>query len=329
MSSAYRSAYDHIVGLKQRRGAGGARAARADAPRLREISRARWAHIVSGLSGVGAAIAMVWYAATATHRDENATYSLVFGFVRPRRHVGARAYPPLPLRSSAPPPSRSSRDSSSATSSCSTSATFAARRAIEAQADKLGSRIALRSRASRFLAAAVVPPLARRVRDGNDSARELFGWIRISLVIVGHAHARSPMLGYLFARKLHRATNEAITNLRIHREWAKIWLITIGVSCLPSASCSPRAPASVALTGIAFIPFMIAACLASLNERLLIARAFAIGSMQNERAYWELEPVRPRTDGRERPHVSAEEQQREPDRDDEHADADARDRAGA
>ena len=330
MSSAYRSAYDHIVGLKRDE----VREAREQLapmlPELREINRARWARIVSGLSGVGAAIAMVWYAATATHRDENATYSLVFGFVG-LGVTWALARILLFLfgqkRTTSEPEltGQLERD----VELLDVSDVRREVRAIEAQADKLEiASIALPIAGITFLAPLFLHWLVACVM-GNDSAREYSEWIRISLVIVGHAHIALAVLGYLFARKLHRATNEAITNLRIHREWAKIWLITIGVSCLPGIVLLLVPPLLVALTGIAFIPFMIAGLRHSiLNERLLIARAFAIGGMQNERAYWELEPVRP-VRMVENVRVSAEEQQREPDRDDEHADADARDRAQA
>jgi len=81
----------------------------------------------------------------------------------------------------------------------------------------------------------------------QTSPASFAGWIRISLVIVGHAHLALAGLAVAFGRKLTKLTGEGIASLPIHRAWARTWAITNAVSAVPVLT---------AITGLAFIPFM-------------------------------------------------------------------------
>jgi hypothetical protein len=318
MSSAYRSAYDHIVGLKRDEVREARERIAPQLPGLRDIVQARIARTIGGIAGIGAAAAMCWFAATGPSRDETATYALLFGMIGlgvswalsraalvvKGKFARVRAEPELT--------GQLDRDLALLDESDLRNEV----QLLEQRADKLETAsIALPFAGLTFLTPLFLHWLFAAVFM-SESTRDYSEWIRISLVIVGHAHVALAVLGYLFARKLHRSTIEAIASLRIHREWAKIWLITIGVSCLPGIVLILVPPILVALTGLAFIPFLVTGLHnAVLHERRKLAAVM---------------PERLRIDGLDIPAaLSAKEEQSEPDRDDEHADANAGDRAQA
>ena len=318
MSSAYRSAYDHIVGLKRDE----IREAREElepiVPGLQDVIQARMARIIGGITGVCGAAAMCFFAATTT--DNRATYALLFGTIAlGTSWAAARALLALShrvRRLPAEPPLTGELDRDLGLLEASDLRKHA--RALEQRADKLEvASIALPMAGLTFLLPLFLHWLFAAMFM-TQSTREYSEWIRISLVIVGHAHIALAVLGYLFARKIHRSTISVIQGLRIHREWARMWLITIGVSCLPGVVLILVPPILVALTGIAFIPAMVLALHhAVLTERMKLAMAV---------------PERLRIEGLDIPAAiveSAKEEQREQDRDDEHAGADAGDRAQA
>ncbi len=90
----------------------------------------------------------------------------------------------------------------------------------------------------------------------STSAESFAGWIRISLVIVGHAHLALAALAVAFGRRLTKLTGEGIGSLSIHRAWARAWGITIVVSAVPGLLLLAVPPILTAITGLAFIPFM-------------------------------------------------------------------------
>ncbi|MBN9167651.1 MAG: hypothetical protein BGO98_25415 [Myxococcales bacterium 68-20] len=90
----------------------------------------------------------------------------------------------------------------------------------------------------------------------QTSPASFAGWIRISLVIVGHAHLALAGLAVAFGRKLTKLTGEGIASLPIHRAWARTWAITNAVSAVPGLLLLAVPPVLTAITGLAFIPFM-------------------------------------------------------------------------
>ena len=321
MSSAYRSAYDHIVGLKQEE----VREAREELepllPRLREVTQARVARIAAGAAGVVGAIAMCWYAATTD--SGAATYALVFGTLA---LAGTWALVRAVLAGAgrfarvAPEPELTG-DLDRDLALIGDSDVRWQVRALEARADKLETA----SIALPFAGLTFLLPLFLHWLFGvsvlRESVESYAQWIRISLVVVGHAHIGLAVLGYLFARKLHRSSSATLASLRVHHEWAKIWLITIGISSVPGIVFLLVPPILVAITGVAFIPFMVTSLYrAVVRERFELARAVP------EHVRIEEEEADPLA----RVDLSlTEEQEREDDRDDEHAGADAGDRAQA
>jgi hypothetical protein len=330
MSSAYRSAYDHIVGLKRDEVREARELIAPQLPGLRDIVQARISRVIGGIAGIGAAAAMCWYAATTPARDEAATYALLFGMIglgmswAISRGLLAVRGKFQRLRAEPELTGQLERDLALLDESDLRNEV----RALEQRADKLETAsIALPFAGLTVLTPLFLPWLFAAIFL-SESTRDYSEWIRISLVIVGHAHVALAVLGYLFARKLHRSTIEAIAGVRIHREWAKIWLITIGVSCLPGIVLILVPPILVALTGLAFIPLMVLGLHhAVLQERTKLAAVvperLRIEGLDLPAA---LADMPPSAKEEER---SAEKKQREADRDDEHAEADAGDRAQA
>lgn len=101
------------------------------------------------------------------------------------------------------------------------------------------------------------------------SAESFARWIRISMVIVGHAHLALMALAIAFGRKLTRLSSEGLGLLSIHREWARAWGIAILVAAMPGVLLIAVPPLLSAVTGIVFIPFMFALT----RRRLLNERA--------------------------------------------------------
>ena len=109
---------------------------------------------------------------------------------------------------------------------------------------------------------------------GTESAREFGAWIRLSMVIVGHAHLALVWMAIAFARKMERSTSEGLGAMPIHREWATAWAVTVGVSAIPGLFLLAIPPILVAVTGLVFVPLMfvlVRRCV--INERALLERA--------------------------------------------------------
>ena len=80
-------------------------------------------------------------------------------------------------------------------------------------------------------------------------------WMPMSALIVGHAHFALAIASVLWAKSLPR--REAIeVRLRVQRSWGKALVGTIVVSCLPGILFFGMPPILVALTGLAFVPWM-------------------------------------------------------------------------
>lgn len=140
-----------------------------------------------------------------------------------------------------------------------------------------------------------------------DFARSYSDWIRISLVIVGHAHLAIALLSYLFARKMKKMETSELAAMNVNRNWAKAWGITIGVSAVPGVVLLLVPPILAALTGLVFIPAMFLVMHARvLKERRVLEMAITdastnvrVGSIEvpptafEESSLWYQEPQEP------------------------------------
>jgi hypothetical protein len=90
---------------------------------------------------------------------------------------------------------------------------------------------------------------------GNDS-ESFSSWIRVSLIIVGHAHLTVAALSMAFARRVSKTPLDVLDTMSIHSEWGRTWAFTVLVSCLLGILLFLVPPILTAVTGLAFIPFI-------------------------------------------------------------------------
>lgn len=320
--TAYRSAYEHIVGARLAETSELRGELTPMLPALRAVTRARLARIAAGGVGVAAALAMTFCAAWFSDKssDPSPTYALLYGSLaamgtwlvaRTGLGLGAR----LRRRESGELRLSGQLDEDLARIDAQDP------RAELHRVERLANRLELPSVALPAAGISFLFPLLSHwlfllvtgsAREMGDFAQ----WIRISLVIVGHAHIALVVCGFLFAKKLRGLSLDALTDLKIHREWLKAWLITIGVSCLPGILLVLVPPILVAITGIAFIP----AVWLLLHRAVRAERsrfAFAAAASNIRIAASAASPL----------DALAEQKQREADRDDEYAGGDADDSA--
>ena len=251
MSSAYRSAYHHIVGVRLAEMKLARETVEPLLPRLRSIRAARIARTLAG--GVGIAGAIMTAICACFDGGGGVTYALLGG--------GAAALATYGLAR----------------------VLFAFGRAHEWMLPKLTGE--LDADLARIEASNPFLPIARGLQAlevwsttlplvaisllmpltlhyaalttvDQTSPESFAGWIRISLVIVGHAHLALAGLAMAFGRNLAKLTGSGIQALSIHRAWAKVWAITIAVSAVPGLLLLAVPPVLTAITGLAFIPFM-------------------------------------------------------------------------
>ena len=254
MSYAYRSAYQHIVGMRLAELKLARDMVEPLLPRIRSIEAARVARTLAGGVGIAGALSMVILACFGDTGDPSyalvgsgaaaiATYVLARGVLAlaGRFH---RASPPLPRLTGELEVDLARIDASNPL------------RAIDQRVGELETW----STALPLAAISLLMPLtlhyAFAAVIAPDTAESFANWIRLSLVLVGHAHLALMALAIAFARKMKKATSEELAQMPIHREWAKVWGLTIGVSALPGIVLIAIPPILTALTGIAFIPFM-------------------------------------------------------------------------
>lgn len=260
MSTAYRSAYDHIVGLKLAE-TDDARVQLAPLmPGVRKIAGKRMARMVAGTIGITGALAMVGFAISGDS-DSYTTLALLgsslalvcsWAFGRSIAAIVARFRKTKSISLAL----SGVLDADLATIEASDPRAELAR--IKARADDLeapsiwlpaSAMALLLPLLTHFAFASIIG--MRTDTDGFDQ------WIRVSLIIVGHAHIALVVLIALFAKKVKKMSTEELATFRIHREWAKIWLIVIGISCLPGIILYLIPPLIVAVTGLATIPLII------------------------------------------------------------------------
>jgi hypothetical protein len=104
---------------------------------------------------------------------------------------------------------------------------------------------------------------------GTANARDFATWIRISLLLVGHAHIALAIFTARFIRRLRNPDPDKPI-LKVHNEWAAAFGWTLGVTCLPGILLFAVPPILSAATGIVFIPFLFL----YLHSRFLDERSF-------------------------------------------------------
>jgi hypothetical protein len=276
--NAYRSGYQQIIGTR----IATLRRAREHfepyLPELRSVRAARVARIVGGAAGVAGAAAMAITSAM-TSEDHAPMYALIGGGVAAvaswlvtriglgvagRFRFGISLKEKLPMLSGHLANDLESLDQSDPLP----------------RIERHLSGLELWSTSLPLIAMSLLMPLTLHLivaplfGPHYDFTRSYSEWIRISLVIVGHAHLAVALLSYLFARKMKKMETSELATLNVNRSWAKAWGITIGVSAVPGVVLLLVPPILTALTGLLFIPAMFFAMHSrTLKERRVIEMA--------------------------------------------------------
>jgi hypothetical protein len=272
MSDAYRSPYQHLIGLRLAEMKLARETVEPLLPSLRAIGAARIARAVAGGVGIFGTIATVVLACVGDRADP--TYALVgsglgvigtYVLVRTSLAIGGALLPkrlPLPKLTGMLQEDLARIDASDPL------------HPIYRQV----AALEVWSTALPLVALSLLMPLtlhyAFLALFGTESAGDFGTWIRISMIVVGHAHLALMGMAIAFARKMRRSTSEDLGAMRIHREWAKAWGLAIGVSALPGVVLLAVPPILSAITGLVFIPLMFVLmrrCV--MNERALLERA--------------------------------------------------------
>ena len=87
---------------------------------------------------------------------------------------------------------------------------------------------------------------------GSDGPQKYDSWIRMSVMIVGHAHVALALLCVRFARRLHRAADVE----QVRADGWKAYGLTVLVAAIPGVMLFALPPAITALTGLLFVPWM-------------------------------------------------------------------------
>jgi hypothetical protein len=227
--------------------------ARPYLPVLHTTLAKRYARAAGGAVGTAGALAMVALAAATD--DEEPTYALVgaciaafatYAVVRAvlgTRSLFERFAPPKTL---VPPPLSGEMQ---------TDLGILARFNPLAELRGRLARIEPWSLELPLIAASLLTPLTLHFLVATFLAgpdlRGFATWIRVSLVVVGHAHLALAACAVRYARRLRREDS-----LNVHREWGRALAIAVGVAALPGVILFVVPPALSALTGITFIPIM-------------------------------------------------------------------------
>jgi hypothetical protein len=274
MTQAYRSAYEHIVGTRLAEMKLAQEMVEPFLPRLRSVRSARVARVIAGSVGIVAAIVMVLCACL----DDGgaATKALIGGAgAAAGSYVLVRAILAFRGVFGKAPAWKSPKLTGQLDADL---ACIDASNPLRALSRRLGG-LEVWSAALPLAAISLLAPLTLHclfcaVTSASESATAFAKWIRISLLIVGHAHLTLMGLAIAFSRKMARLNLDELARMPIHHEWAKALGITVGVSAVPGVILLGIPPVLCALTGIAFVPFMFALMRRRiLNERATMALA--------------------------------------------------------
>jgi hypothetical protein len=253
--NAYRSADAPILGQRRAEVEAARRLLEPELPALHDLRASRMARIVSGITGIVGAVAMVF---ASIGDDETAPTAIlllsgvamiVSWFVT---RIVVELLPGRRLLSDKPEPARTGH-----------LATDLA--AIEARAPwpEVEAKLKVLENASislPLIALSLLGPLTLHYPVAtflmDTTTRDFSKWIRMSLVIVGFAHVILAFLSARFATKISETSTEDLDKIVVHRHWAATWGLTIAAGCVPGIVLLLVPPILVAITGIAFIPFM-------------------------------------------------------------------------
>ncbi len=272
MSDAYRSAYQHLIGLRLAEMKLAHETVEPLLPSLDAMRSARVARVLAGGVGIAGALLMVLLACVGDVPDP--TYALVgSGLAAIGTYALARTLLVIRAahgRKTLPRPRLTGtleEDLSRIEASDPLRALYREVRALEVWSTALP-----------LAALSLLMPLTLHygflALFGTGSARDFAAWIRLSMIIVGHAHLALMGMALAFARKVSRSTSEDLGAMPIHREWAKAWGLAIGASAVPGLLFFAIPPILTAITGLVFIPLMfvlVRRCV--MNERALLERA--------------------------------------------------------
>lgn len=104
----------------------------------------------------------------------------------------------------------------------------------------------------------------------GTSAAAFDAWVRVSVLVVGHAHVTVALLGWRFARRLRRwrdAGDPAGLPNRVRQEGWGIYGWTVFVSAVPGALLIGIPPLIVAMTGLVLPPIVVGVVGVVLRER--------------------------------------------------------------
>jgi hypothetical protein len=280
MSHAYRSSYEHLVGTRVAQVQRAREVVAPLLPQLRNVAGLRLARALAG--GVGLVGAAVTVALTCLREDASSTYALLGSsaaalatYVVSRALFGAFALVREPSR-----PAQALRLTGRLDLDLAYLDAVDPVRSLERREGEGASMLESLSLTLPLAALSLLMPLtlhyvfasvAARVvvpDGGGQSAAAFATWIRISCVVVGHAHLALMLLAIGFGRRLARSSREQFAAMRIHSEWGSALGITVAVATVPGILLLAVPPLLSALTGILFVPLMfIAARRWALDER--------------------------------------------------------------
>ena len=272
MSMAYRSAYQHIVGTRLAEMRLAKDAVEPLLPRLRRVHTARVARVVAGSVGIASTLAAA-VGALFDDRGSSASTAVVGGAAAV---VGAYAVTRALLAVGglfvgsprfAIPTLTGELDTDLARIDASSPLAKTLARL---------DRLEVYSTALPLAAISLLAPLTLHFAFSaivlEKSLHDFADWIRISFIIVGHAHIALMCASVAFARKMKRMDTPALAAMPITREWARALGIAVLVAAMPGIILFLIPPLLALFTGLAFVPFMFVLMRRRvLNERAAMA----------------------------------------------------------
>lgn len=287
MGHAYRSGYEQIIGSHIVAWKRSHQELSQHLPSLRAVFSARVARIIGGAVGIFGALLMAVIAAS----DDGgaAAWALVLSVIAAigswlsarlalglisRLGRGLRIEGKLPALSGVLADDLSRLDESDA----------------REQIDRDLGRLELWSTSLPLIATSLLAPLsihfcaAPLFGPHYDFMRSYAGWIRISLVVVGHAHLALAFMAHRFAKKMRSKSPTDLREMPLTGEWGRALGIAVLVAAIPGILLLVVPPVLSAITGILFIPFMFVLMHHNLtHERSAIEMATTMATVSSVR----------------------------------------------
>lgn len=273
MSLAYRSEYEHLVGAKLAERQAAFDLASPWLPRLASIQRARIARTLSGSVGITGAIAMALAAALGEGREPTL---ILLASVLGMAAVWVLTHVVLALAG------RGRREE--------TYAPPALTGDLRTDLERIDTGDALHHLFTRLgrtedlnldlfaIAICLLAPLSLHAVIGfllmDASMTDYARWIRISLILVGHAHITLAVLAARYVRQLRNPIESGK-----EPSWGTAFGWTILVTCLPGVILFAVPPLISVFTALAFVPFLFAFLKSRVQgERAIVALAMSDAS---------------------------------------------------